>query len=141
LREAEASFHKALEIEPAYGNFSLGLTYLMEGREDEALAAIQKESTPALRFCGLAVVNHALHRKRESDSALADLTSKYSAGALYLVAEVYAFRGEADRAFEWLDRAITAYDSGISGIRVDPLFKPIRSDPRYKALLVRLRFP
>ena len=33
-----------------------------------------------------------------------------------------AFRGEADRAFEWLDKAVAYHDTGLTEIAVDPLF-------------------
>jgi tetratricopeptide (TPR) repeat protein len=143
LQEAEVPFHKALEIAPAMGaaHYGLGLVYLMEGKREAALAEIQKEKNPVFRLCGLVLVNHALGRQKESESALAELTSKYAVAAPYQIAQAYAFRGEADRAFEWLDRSISEHDGGISEIRVDPILKPLRADARYKALLARLRLP
>jgi hypothetical protein len=37
--------------------------------------------------------------------------------------DVYAFRGEADEAFEWLERAYEQRDAGLPEIKTDPLFK------------------
>ncbi len=52
-----------------------------------------------------AVPYYVLDRKSESDAALADFVAKYQADAGFQIAEMYAFRGETDRAFEWLERA------------------------------------
>ena len=41
----------------------------------------------------------------------------------YQIAAVYAFRGEADRAFEWLDRAYVQRDGGLTEMKGDPLLK------------------
>jgi hypothetical protein len=51
------------------------------------------------------------------------------------VAEAYAFRGESDKAFEWLDRAYRNRDSGFGHLRVDPLLRSLRGDPRWAPLL------
>ena len=48
---------------------------------------------------------HALGKRSESDAALAELIQKYEREMAYDIAYVLAFRGEADRAFEWLDKA------------------------------------
>jgi hypothetical protein len=64
---------------------------------------------------------HALGRKQESDRALAELIAKYQKGAAFQIAEVYAFRGEADAAFTWLERAYEQRDSGLSDVKGDPL--------------------
>jgi len=80
-------------------------------------------------------------RKKESDAALAELIAKYRAGAAFQIAEVYAFRGKADRAFEWLERAYAQRDSGLTAIKGDPLLKNLEHDPRYAAFLKKMRLP
>jgi hypothetical protein len=54
---------------------------------------------------------------------------------------VYAFRGETERAFEWLEGAYTKRDPGITLIKGDPLLKSLERDPRYTALLKKMRLP
>lgn len=54
---------------------------------------------------------------------------------------VYAVRGDPDRAFAWLDRAFTVYGDGITWIKGDPLLSSLVEDPRYKALLQKMRLP
>ena len=51
--------------------------------------------------------------KAESDTALGELIEKYEKTMACGIACVLAFRGEADRAFEWLDKAVQ-YDDPIS---------------------------
>jgi hypothetical protein len=57
------------------------------------------------------------------------------------VAEVYAHRGDRDRAFEWLDRAVAQRDKGILGVRWDPDLRGLHGDPRWAALLKKLNLP
>ena len=56
----------------------------------------------------------------------------------YQVGDIYAWRGEKDKAFEWLERAYQQRDSGLNGIAYDPLLEGLKSDPRYDALLKKL---
>ena len=80
------------------------------------------------------MVYHFLGRKAESDGALAEFIEKYQSGGAYNIAQVYAFRGEADPAFHWLERAYAQHDGGMFLLKVDPLLRNLRTDPRYKAL-------
>jgi hypothetical protein len=47
--------------------------------------------------------------------------------------------GEADRAFEWLDRALEDRRGWLAYLKVEPLLDPIRGDPRFGRLLERMR--
>jgi serine/threonine-protein kinase len=59
----------------------------------------------------------------------------------YQIAEIHAFRGEKERAFEWLERGLAVQDSGMRYTKRDPLLRSLRDDPRYAALLRRLNLP
>jgi len=50
----------------------------------------------------------------------------------------YAALGDKDQAFRWLQRAAAEGAGSLQSIKVDPPFDPIRSDPRFAALLTRL---
>ena len=67
-----------------------------------------------------------------------DLIAKHARDGPYQVAEVYAARGEADAAFEWLDRARVERDTGLTGVKTDPSVRPVRGDPRWAAFLNRI---
>ena len=63
------------------------------------------------------------------------LLDRWASDAAYQIAEVYASRKEADRAFEWLDRAHDQRDAGAAWTRVDPYFRWLHADPRWDAFL------
>jgi hypothetical protein len=73
----------------------------------------------------------------ESDTALAELIAKYHAIEAHQIAEVYAFRSQSDKRFEWLDRAYAQHDSGLIATKAESL----QSDPRYAAFLKNLNLP
>jgi serine/threonine-protein kinase len=54
---------------------------------------------------------------------------------------VYAFRGDRDKAFEWLDRAFTMRDGGLTEVKLDPLLNNLRRDPRFSAVLRKIPLP
>ncbi|HEX8766581.1 MAG TPA: hypothetical protein VF740_15535, partial [Candidatus Acidoferrum sp.] len=142
-QEAEMGLKKALELNPGIRAYraSLGLVYLAQGRAQEALAEIEREPDAILRLQGYAVGYYAFGRKKESDSALSELIDKYQRNCAFQIAGVYAFRHEPDRAFEWLDRAYVQHDTGLAATKLDPLLNNLRGDPRYVALLRKLRLP
>ena len=76
-----------------------------------------------------------------ADAALADLIANAREGFAYQIAEVYALRGEKDKAFEWLQTAFDDRDAGMLGLLVDPLLRGLRDDARYKNLLAKVGLP
>lgn len=134
---AIASFRTALSLAPgrAGGHSQLGYTLLMKGDAASALAEIEAETSEIRKMIYLPMAYHALGRKADSDAALAALIAKYEKDAAYNVAEVYAFRDEADPAFAWLDKAIEYGDPGLSEIVTEPSFENVRADPRWLPFL------
>ena len=80
-------------------------------------------------------------QKEASDAALTEFIEKYAGVAAYQVAEVYAYRGEKEKAFDWLDRAYRQRDSGLTLLGSDPFLANIKDDPRYAAMLRKLKLP
>jgi len=143
LAAAEAAFRKSIELKPSagYSHNGLGLVLLARGAADAALAEMQLESDDSWKLEGIAIVQYALGRRAESDAALAELIKKFANDEPYVIATVYAYRGEATAAFQWLDKAFADRDATLATIKVDPLFKKLTGDPRYSALLAKLRLP
>ena len=104
-----------------------GLVRLAQGRLDEALADMQKEVSPIFKLVGTAIVQHARGDIAASDEALAALISEFGADSPYQVAEVYGARGEADKAFEWLEKTYADRDPGLSYMKMDPTLAKIRA--------------
>jgi len=143
LEEAAAAFKKALDLNPErpFTHTGLGMVYLEQGRAQEALAEMEREPEPFYHLGGQALAYHALGQKKEADEALAEYVAKYHAEGAYQIAELYAFRGETDKAFEWLERAYAQRDTGLSQMKGDLLLKSLERDPRYAAFLKKMRLP
>jgi TolB-like protein/class 3 adenylate cyclase/Flp pilus assembly protein TadD len=140
--EAKAAFEKALEIKPQTPSphAMLARLHLAQSHPREALGEAEKMHDDVWRPYGLALAYHALGRKRESDAALKTLI-EFPKRAAWLVAEVYAFRGETDLAFEWLERAYADRDAGLAEMKMDPLLEKLRGTPRYQMLFQKMRLP
>ena len=141
--ESIAALRKCLELNPQYpeAHLQIALDYLYKGKTDSALAEIKLEAEPAWKVIGLPIVYYALGRKKESDTKLAEFIKGYQDVGAYQAAEIYAFRNEKDKAFEWLDRAYKQHDTGCYLFKGDPLLRNIEKDPRYKAFLKKLKLP
>ena len=87
------------------------------------------------------MVYHKLGRKKEADEILAKFIKENHKTAAYQIAEIYSYRDESDKAFEWLDRAYNQRDGGLSSIKGDPTFKNIRNDPRFNEFLKKMKLP
>jgi tetratricopeptide (TPR) repeat protein len=138
--DAISNYGTQLNLSPDFigSRFSIGLALLQKGDRPGALAAMKQESDPGWRAIGLPLAWYAVGRKAESDAALAELIRDQEQSAAYNIAYVYAFRGEKDRAFEWLDKAVTYHDPGLMEIVVEPLFATLHDDPRWRAFLRKL---
>ncbi|NJD31304.1 MAG: hypothetical protein FIB04_05395 [Gammaproteobacteria bacterium] len=139
LDEAEALRRKVLELSPGWlsGHFHLARIQLAKNDPAAALGEIRQEQSDFWRLTGLALVQHALGNREESDAALRGLMQMDTSGAAYQLAQVHAFRGEIDAAFEWLDRAGATHDAGLTFARVDPLLRGLHDDARWGPLLER----
>ncbi len=143
LAEAEQSLRRALQIAPGWGSgrYLLGQALMLQGRYEAALAEFRKETLDDGQLEGSAMTHFAAGRKAESDAALAEAIRHNATSWPSEIARVYAFRGEKDHAFQWLDKAYEARDEDLYVIKDDPLFKNLEGDPRYKAFLHKMNLP
>jgi len=146
---AISQYRAALEMDSSFGeaHYDLGLTYLEQGKVDAAIEEIQTGmklagSRPVL----LAVLGNAFARANRTDDAK-DILSKLEeiATTRHVAAlnRVYVHLGlsEFDEAFRSLERAYLERAGLLVHIKVEPLFAPLRSDPRYSDLLRRMGLP
>jgi len=140
--EAQQAFERALVLNPQqnWANFLLGNLLLSQGKVDEAMAHYQR-APEQFRTTGTAMVAFTRGDEAGSKAALAKLEQDFSIGFAYQIAQVYAWRGEKDRAFEWLERCLQIHDAGMVRLQYDPAMDPLRSDPRYAALVAKMGFP
>ena len=143
LDQAVVHLRKALELSPNlwHGHVYLSQTYILQGRPQDALLEVDHIQDSDQRLIQYALAYYALGRKKEADTALNGAISKYQAIDLYPIAAVYAFQNQPDKAFDCLDRAYAQHDNSLTGMKIDPLLKSLRNDPRYAALLKKLNLP
>ena len=140
LEEAEAAVKKALDLNPQgeLAHCYLGMVYLAQRRLEDAQETFQQEGHDTFRLLGLALVHHARGRPAESDAALRELIEKNAVGGAYHIAEGYAYRGEANCAFKWLERAYTQRNPGLGMMKVSPLLRNLHADPRWQLFLEKM---
>jgi tetratricopeptide (TPR) repeat protein len=139
LDEAVASYRTVLSLSPGNGvaHYQMGVAMLLGGDATGALAEFEQEPVDVFRMIGLPMAYHARGRKAESDAALAALIAKYEKDTIYNIAGIHAFRREADRAFEWLEKEREAGGT-FAEIVVDPLFVNLYDDPRWVPFLRKI---
>ena len=135
--EAEGMYRKVLEQAPhsAFAPSWLGMTLLAQGKPEEALAMVEQEVDEGDRLAYLPIVLQAVGRKAEADDALQAQIAQWANTCAVCVARTYAYRGDRNRALEWLERAYKQKDVSLVLIVGEPLLKNLADDPRYKAFL------
>ena len=143
LDEADTAARKAAELQPTGASNRRWQVLIAAQRGDgqAALREAQLEADEGYRRFELAVAQYVVGDRQAADAALADLLAKAREGFAYQIAEVYAVRGEKDKAFEWLQIAFDDRDAGMLSLLVDPLLRSLRDDSRYNKLLAKLDLP
>ena len=116
-------------------HYRTGVALLLKGEPGAALDEMQLEQYRAKQLEGLTIANFALGKPEQSSAALEELIEKYAFNSAYNIAYVHAFRGDNDRAFEWLDKAAKFNDSGFTQLTYQPEFAGLHDDPRWRPYL------
>ncbi len=124
-----------------FGPLFLAFARLLQGRVATAAQAAEQMEPGAFQLMCLALVRHAQGRGAESDAALNELKARDVQSRGYLIAEVYAYRGEADQAFQWLENSYRTRDSGLTWLVGDPFMQSLYGDARWAALLKKMNLP
>jgi len=143
LDEADAVARKTAELQPAAaGNHRYQVHVAVErGDGETALREAELEPDEGYRRFELALAQYVRGDRAAADAALADLIANGRDQLAYQIAEVYAVRGEKDKAFEWLQISFDNHDTGTLTLLIDPLLRSLHDDPRYKNLLAKLGLP
>jgi hypothetical protein len=112
---------------------------LLDGKPDQALDFLRQPAVRGWQLQGVALVQHALGHEQLSQQALDQLIGESARYAAYQIAEVYAWRGQKEQAFQWLERAYAQRDGGMTEIKLDPLLRSLHTDPRFRAMLVKMK--
>ena len=137
LAAAQVEYAQFVELSPTAPNAHAGLGegFLVQGKFEEAVTAAKDDAAEWARLLVVAIARWSQKRIPESDAALARLIESSADTAAYQIAEVYAYRADKDRAFEWLERAHRQRDSGLVGLRSDPFLVNLHGDPRWIAFM------
>jgi TolB-like protein len=141
--ECLATNRRLSSVSPDFGGVqtNLGIALLHLGHDADALAAIEKEPDESTRLAGLTILYWSSGRRRDSDAAFQGFRAKASGENAYDIASLYAYRGDFDAAFKWLDVAYQHHESGLAWLKSDPLLRNIRGDSRFSSLLKRMNLP
>ena len=147
--EAAAAYRKVMAVEPKFSSAHtmLGLALLAQGRHADGIAEMEqgagllgtRDGYSALLGYAYAVGG----RRADAEKILAKQTDKWTRDATgaAAVALTYVGLGDHDQAFAWLDKALDNRDAAVAMIKAYPYWDPLRTSPRYRALLQRLRLP
>ena len=143
LAAAHDALRRALEILPGSAGAlsSAGTLQLLGGKAAEALEMFRQIPTESIRLANVALAEHTLGHREKSQQALDELIKNHSQDSAYAIAEVYAWRGDKESAFTWLERAYTLHDIDFFNLKSEPKFSSLWGDPRYRALLRKLNLP
>ncbi len=134
LAEAREAAQRAVALnsESSFALVTVAIVELLEGNFEATRISLKRGGDNWDRM-GSALIEHSLGHKDAAQAALNTLIAKDADGSAYQIAEVFAWRGEPDSAFEWLDRAYRQHDGGLANLMIDPLLKSLRSDARFAA--------
>jgi TolB-like protein len=140
LARARPLYERALAIAPdsIRARYHLGELELLEHQPERALTIFRQTRAEDSSLSGQAKAEYALGHEDVSERILKQLIAKKAYSS---IADVYAWRGEKDQAFQWLERAYELRDSGLTWIKIDTDLRSLRGDPRYKALLRKMNLP
>jgi len=137
--EAVDHYRIAASLSPdtAGTHWRLGTALVFAGRPDEAVDSLRRETEWVYRMQGLAVAYHSMGDGRASDEALQELLTDTLLEEEWPLgfARTYAWRGDADNAFRYLEVMRNGSPSSLSGIATNPYFRPIHGDPRWQPLV------
>ena len=142
LDEAAVAARKAIELQPTAGSMHYQLTIIeiMRGNAKAALEAAQSEP-PGWQVDALALARQIGGDPAQADAALQTQVETDAAAGAFQIAQTYALRNNADKTFEWLDRAWDNRDAGVSYLLFDPFILRFRDDPRFVAFCKKVGLP
>ena len=129
----------ALRLNPGYwtAEYHIGISLLAKGEHEAARAAFDRENWEENKFKGIALASHSLGQLAEFESELDRLKQGFGETWPSEVAAVYAWSGDTDAAFEWLEKSREVKDDILVYQMYDPLFANLHEDPRWQAFCER----
>jgi TolB-like protein/tetratricopeptide (TPR) repeat protein len=140
LDEADEVYQHLLTLNPEFSaaNLARSRVRLLQGQPDEALAVAELETEPFWREFGVLSALYVLGRTAEADARLVDFIAQNQNDSAYQIAQLYGFRDDQDKVFEWLERAYVQRDGGLPEMLLDPYLRTFSDDPRWPELVKKV---
>jgi serine/threonine-protein kinase len=137
-----------LTLEPNFGlaHESLGFDYIQQSKSPEAVAEMQVAAhqlgEEPTEYARLGYAYAMAGDRPQAERTLRNLIAESSAGhpRSFEIALIYVGLKQKKRALTWLERALEERGELISALDVDPIWDPLREDPRFAILLDKLGF-
>ena len=136
-------FRKTLELNPSFdlARVLLAASYRKAGRFAEALAALDEVTTGSSVVSGVrAEILAASGERAAAQRLLADVEKRFGTEPVppSILAAAHLALGDKDAAFVWLGRGVDEHEQSVLTLKVNPQWDPVRTDPRFQALLRRM---
>ena len=135
--DAIRTFETAINLNPeiSAGHYKLASVLLASNKPEAALAEFLLDTDEEYALKGRALSYHALNRVDEFETSLKELQDRFGEQWPSEIAHVYAWTGDHDAAFEWLDKAVAINEGGIGTSRQVLWLTPLHDDPRWQVYL------
>ncbi|MDX6613537.1 MAG: hypothetical protein QOD75_2723 [Blastocatellia bacterium] len=142
--EAEQYNRRSLnKEESAISHFGLGFVYVAQHKYEGAIAEFKSAVAVDNNGGGLAALAYVYAmagRKDEARHLLDEVVANREKQVGYRIAAVHLALGNKDGAIEWLRKDYERRNNWMTWLKVDPVMDPLRSDPRFKQLMRRMKF-
>ena len=139
LKEEERIYRRILELYPDSDSHSvkswLAATLTRQGKPEEGLQYLIFDSENRWQRAMSAIVLHSLGRHEEERPIRQNMIDDYSQTWAFGIVLTYAWHGDLDKAFEWLDIAFEQKDSYMTQLIFNPWLAPLHDDPRWEKTL------
>jgi TolB-like protein/tetratricopeptide (TPR) repeat protein len=141
--EAIAAFTDAIAVDPGppESHARRGWSYYLLGNLQMAQSSCQMKPDFYQSLVCLAVTLDKLGRHGEAEAMIKKLVQMGGDMYAYQFAQIHAQWGNQGKALDWLDTAVRVRDTGLIGLKSDPLLDPVRQEPRFQAIERALKFP
>lgn len=139
--EEYAKYYLLLYPNSSAANSLMSTIQLSLGHPKKAMLYNEKDDSPFSRQSQKAMIEFSLGNKRESSGLLKKLITDWGQDYAPDIAYIYAFFGEKEQAFKYLDLAFEAKDASLLEVLDYPKMEILWSDPRWNNLIKKLSLP
>jgi adenylate cyclase len=133
-------FLRNVELNPNINaaNLAVALVLLSSGNLQDSKIWMDREKDPTNFNWGMAFLAHEMGDDDAAAAALRFIVDERGIPMGYQIAEMYAYQGRPDEAFEWLDISYDNHDGGMGYLLIDPLTRSLHDDPRWRPLVEKM---